>query len=86
MDDLSLELLASKFYVSKYHLSHEFGKAMGTGVYRYIMLKRLLVARQLLLKGMSAGEVCSKCGFKDYTNFYRAFKDEYGISPSEVNK
>ncbi len=86
MEDLSLDTLASHFYVSKYHLSHEFSGAMGTGVYRYIMLKRLLVARQLLLKGVSANEACTKCGFKDYTNFYRAFKAEYGISPSEVNK
>lgn len=85
-EDLSLEDLASRFFVSKYHLSHEFRDAVGTGVYRYIMLKRLSAAKQLLSENVLAGEVCYRCGFKDYTNFYRAFKAEYGISPKEVKK
>ena len=54
---------------------------MGIGVYRYIMLKRLLIAKQMLTDGTPPGEVFSLCGFRDYTNFYRAFKAEYGISP-----
>lgn len=81
-EDLSLEGLAQRFYVSKYHLSHEFTRAVGVGVYRYIMLKRLLIAKQMLTAGSNPGEVYTLCGFRDYTNFYRAFKAEYGISPS----
>lgn len=83
-EELSLDILAKNFFVSKYHLSHEFSREMGTSVYRYITLKRLLSARQLLLDGVPAGEVCVRCGFRDYTNFYRSFKSEYGISPVEV--
>ncbi len=81
-EDLSLEGLAEQFFVSKYHLSHEFNRAVGVGVYRYIMLKRLLMAKHMLADGMAPGEVYASCGFHDYTNFYRAFKAEYGISPS----
>ncbi len=81
-EDLSLEGLAQRFYVSKYHLSHEFTRAVGVGAYRYIMLKRLLIAKQMLTAGSNPGEVYMLCGFRDYTNFYRAFKAEYGISPS----
>ena len=80
-EELSLEMLAQRFYVSKYHLSHEFSRTVGVSVYRYILLKRLLIAKQQLLAGMAPGEVCVSCGFGDYTNFYRAFKAEYGISP-----
>lgn len=82
-EELSLDFLASEFFVSKYHLSHEFSKATGTGVYRYILLKRLIAAREFLLQGISAGEVANLCGFKDYTSFFKAFKAEYGISPRE---
>ncbi len=82
-EPLSLDGLAQQFYVSKYHLSHEFNRAVGTGVYRYITLKRLLIARQMLSNGISPGTVYSHCGFGDYTNFYRAFKAQYGISPRE---
>lgn len=80
-EELSLETLAQNFYVSKYHLSHEFSRAVGIGVHRYIMLKRLQVARQLLAEGIAPGEVCIACGFRDYTNFYRAFRAEYGTGP-----
>ncbi len=80
-EDLSLESLAQQFFVSKYHLSHEFSRTVGLGVYRYLTLKRLLIAKQLMTDGISPGDVYAACGFRDYTNFYRAFKAEYGISP-----
>lgn len=79
--ELSLESIAGQFYVSKYHLSHAFSREVGVSVYRYIMMRRLLMARQLLAAGESAGQVCRSCGFSDYTSFYRAFKSEYGVSP-----
>ena len=81
--DITLDNIAGHFYVSKYYLSHEFSKSVGTGIYRYIILKRLLEAKRLLLGGASSKEACEKCGFKDYANFFRAFKNEYGISPKE---
>ena len=81
---ISLEDLADRFFVSKYYLSHTFSKEVGVSLYRYIMLRRLLLARQLLGQGMPAGKVSESCGFSDYTSFYRAFKSEYGISPREL--
>jgi len=81
---LSLEEIAGQLFVSKYHLSHAFSAEVGISVYRYIVLRRLLLARQLLLDGEPAGQVCRNCGFSDYTSFYRAFKSEYGISPRDV--
>jgi AraC-like DNA-binding protein len=80
-EDLSLEGIASYMFISKYHLSHAFSREVGVSVYRYIMLRRLMMARQLLLSGEPAGQVCRSCGFADYTSFYRAFKSEYGVSP-----
>lgn len=80
---LSLEGIAGYLYVSKYHLSHAFSREVGVSLYRYIMLRRLLLARQLLLAGQGAGQVSISCGFSDYASFYRAFKAEYGVSPRE---
>ena len=82
---LSLEEIAGQLFVSKYHLSHAFSREVGVSVYRYIMLRRLMLARQQLTAGESAGQVCRNCGFSDYTSFYRAFKSEYGISPRELS-
>lgn len=81
--ELTLENIAGSFYVSKYYLSHEFSKNVGTGIYRYIILKRLLEAKRMLLMGTPSKEAAESCGFKDYANFYRAFKAEYGISPKD---
>ena len=82
-EPLSLEQLAEQVYVSKYHLSHEFNRLVGTSVYRYIQKKRLLIARQLLAQGKRPSEVYNACGFGDYAGFYRAFRNEYGVSPRE---
>lgn len=82
-EPLSLDSLAERFFVSKYHLSHEFNRHIGTSVYRYIQKKRLQIARQLLAQGQKPNKVSSECGFGDYTGFYRAFRAEYNISPRE---
>lgn len=82
-ETLSLDLLAERCYVSKYHLSHEFNRQVGTSVHRYILKKRLLNARQLMAEGESPSRVYSRCGFGDYAGFYRAFRSEYGVGPRE---
>lgn len=85
-EKITLQSLADRFYVSKYHLSHEFSAKVGTSVYRYIILKRLLSAREQIADGVPPSEVYQTCGFQDYANFYRAFKTEYGISPKEFGQ
>ncbi len=82
-EKITLDSLAERFFVSKYHLSHEFQRQMGTGVYRYIQKKRLQIARGLLAGGAHPSSVSTSCGFGDYAGFYRAFLAEYGITPRE---
>ena len=83
-EKLTLQQLAEHFYVSKYHLSHTFSSQVGTSIYRYILLKRLLAAREQIVGGISPSEASQNCGFPDYANFYRAFKAEYGVSPGAL--
>lgn len=82
-NEISLDSLSDHFFISKYHLSREFKRSVGTSVYRYIIQKRLIMAKQKMLAGMSPTDVYCNCGFGDYANFYRAFRSEYGISPKE---
>lgn len=89
-EKLTLDMLSREFYVSKYYLSHEFTERVGTSVYRYVIFRRLMQAKEMMESGLQPGEVYQACGFGDYANFFRAFKSEYGISPkdyyAEVNK
>ena len=39
-----------------------------------------------LIPSVAAAEAAHRCGFSDYTAFYRAFKAEYSISPTAVRK
>lgn len=82
-ENLTLDDLANRFFISKYHLSREFQRLVGSSVHRYIIQKRLVMAKQLLSEGKASSEVYQHCGFGDYSNFYRAFKSEYQISPKE---
>ena len=82
-ENLTLDELANTFFISKYHLSREFQRLVGTSVHRYIVQKRLVMAKQMLSEGKPPSEVFQNCGFGDYSNFYRAFKTEYRISPKE---
>lgn len=83
---LSLDQLANEFFISKYYLSHEFRKQVGASVYRYITQKRLVIAKQLLCGGVPPTDVYQNCGFRDYSNFYRAFLAEYGLNPNAFSK
>lgn len=85
-EKITLESIANHFYISKYYLSHEFKDAVNTSLYRYIIMKRLNAAYALLKEGYPANEVCTMCGFGNYSVFFRAFKSEFGISPIECSK
>lgn len=85
-DDISIDTLAEEFYLSKYHLSREFKKYMGITIYRYITLKRLIRSKDYILQKDSITDVYKKSGFGDYSNFFRSFKKEYGITPKEYYK
>ena len=66
---LTLDALAERFFISKYHLLRKFEAQVGTTVHRYILQKRLLNAKQLLAGGLAPSEVCTYCGFGDYATF-----------------
>ena len=84
--DLTLDALAEQFYISKFHLSKLFKQYTGMSIYQYIIKKRITIARNLLLEGVSVTQACLDCGFHDYSNFLKAFKREFGKNPREYGR
>lgn len=84
-NDLSIDTIASEFFISKYYLMRKFKNQIGSSIHNYVVQKRLILARSLISDGLSMSSVCSRCGFNDYSSFVRAFKNVYGVSPSNYN-
>ncbi|MGN1417441.1 MAG: AraC family transcriptional regulator [Oscillospiraceae bacterium] len=82
-DSPSLEELSARFFVSKYHLSHKFRDYTKTTVHQYILMKKVNLAKELLEKGITPKEVCESCGFSSYSNFYKVFRAQTGVSPKD---
>jgi YesN/AraC family two-component response regulator len=80
-EGLSLDYLSKVLSIDKYYLSHLFKQNTGITIYQYILMKRIVLAKQLLLEGVSVTETCQLAGFNDYSNFIRTFKKATGISP-----
>jgi len=83
---ITLEDAAQQLYVSASTLSQTFRKKMGVSFYRCVTQRRLIAAKALISEGHPLEEVGRQVGFSDYSGFYRAFKQEYGISPCQYRK
>ena len=77
---------ARQLHVSESTLTHLCTRRLGLSFYRYVTQQRLDRARQLMLRCPDLSTVAEQSGFCDYTAFFRAFRREYGLSPSEYRK
>lgn len=82
--DLSLDIIAKKFFLTKYYICHEFKKHTGIPINEYIVTKRILLANSYIKHGMPATEACYKTGFNNYPSFYRSFQRILNQSPTNT--
>ena len=61
-----------------------FKAQTGETVHAYIRQKRLLYAARLIREGEPANRAASEAGFTDYSAFYRAFRQSFGVSPGAL--
>jgi AraC-like DNA-binding protein len=84
-DQITLDDIAEQFYLSKYHLCRLFKKSVGLTIYQYIIKKRLIIAKSILISGSSVRSAFLGSGFSDYSNFIKSFKSEFGVLPKNIS-
>ena len=83
--ELQVEKLAANFNVSREHLSRIFRNETGISLHEYIIRFRLRLAVDLLRRTrLSLKEISFRCGWNDYSNFYRIFIKRFNCSPQDI--
>ena len=84
--DLTVDALAERLYLSKYHFMRLFKAQTGATVHAYIRQKRLFCAVRMMREGISAERAAVESGFGDYSAFYRAFREAFGTTPGRLRE
>lgn len=80
----NLNEIATRFGFSRTLLTREFRRYSGTSVGDYLNTRRLQKSASLLASTeQSITEIVYESGFSSVANFYRRFKNLYGVTPVE---
>jgi len=86
-EKITLDELASLFYINKFYLTRIFKEQYGVTIYSYLTQIKITHAKQLLrFTDDTLESISLACNMGDPTYFSRAFKKVEGISPGEFRK
>lgn len=82
MDEITLDDLCEKFYISKFFLCRQFKKYTKTTVLEYLSTVRVLNAQRLFMESdKNLSDIANLVGFNSLGNFERTFKKITGSTP-----
>lgn len=86
-ENITLNFLAEKFFISKFYLSREFKKEYGITIIQYVLTKKITHAKELLrYSNSSIEDIATLCGISDASYFNKVFKKMEGCTASEYRK
>ena len=83
---LSLQEIAQKYNYSVTYISKLFKHVTGSSLVSYIIDKRISRAKQLMYADIEIMQIAERVGYRNYSNFYKAFKKATGTSPEEYRR
>nr|WP_272501598.1 AraC family transcriptional regulator [Silvania confinis] len=78
---LSVKEIAQVAGLSEFYFMRTFQKMTGLSVHQYLTQIRLMRAKALLAKGISAAQVASDIGFFDQSHLIKHFRAHFGTTP-----
>lgn len=86
-DDIDLDMLSRRFFISKFHLSREFKKITGITLGNYLNGRRINEAKRLLrFTQEPIGAIAAACGIPDVNYFTKVFSKYEAMTPSAYRK
>src|SRR6266478_2753626 len=85
-DALDIRGMASAASLSRFHFARSFKASTGQTPYQYVSAKRLTKAKVLLAQNQPLAEIALALNFSSQTNFTRAFRREFGITPGQYRE
>lgn len=80
--DFTLVDICKDLRCSESYIRQEFHENMNTTVISYVRQKRIFLAQSLINQGAKTKDIYKKCGFDDYSTFFRTYKKVLGHTPS----
>ena len=86
-NNISVEELAFLCNVSLSTFKRRFAKIFGTSPNKWILLKRMEIAKQLLQNNNEKpGNIFYKIGYENHSSFTKSFKQTFGLTPQDFQK
>lgn len=87
MENISLESMAARFYVSPNYISALLRQETGIPFRQHVRKRRMEMAKTMLADPrLSVAEIAQAVGYSQYTTFYNLFREMEGISPTDYRK
>jgi AraC-like DNA-binding protein len=87
MRNPSIKVLATMVSINEFKLKAGFRQFFGTGVFEWLLNKRMLKAKELLQNtDMPLKELCKMVGYRRSSNFVTAFRNKFGVTPGSFRR
>lgn len=86
-EDLSLSYFEAKYHRSRYHISKQFKKYIGTTINEYLITARISYSKELLkYSDLSVNSIAFESGFHNVTHYINLFKSRENTTPYSYRK
>ncbi|MGI5947215.1 MAG: helix-turn-helix domain-containing protein [Lachnospiraceae bacterium] len=78
-----IEDISKELHMSSASIQQKIRCQLHTSAMAYVRTQKCMLAQSLMQQGVSPTSVYLRCGFSDYSTFYRTYRKIFKLSPSE---